>query len=188
MPTNTSIGARSLFVLTLAACGGADSSDAVGDTTELPVVTSTLAATPVTTTTPPTTAPTTTTAPPTTASVTTTVAARREAIATELELLSIVSIGVGAGSGEVDIVIAERPEGLERFKVSTAGSDGACNARILDVRYTAGGAVVTVDPSPDPDQPCGGSTFGVAWVHVDGRRSGITYRTCSAGITLTQDC
>jgi hypothetical protein len=124
----------------------------------------------------------------TTTTTTTTTATGGEAISTELELLSILAISAGAGSGEYDITLAGRPDGLERFKVSTAGTDGACNARVLDVQDTADGTVVSVLTSPDPDDPCGGSTFGVAWVHADGRRSGITYRDCSAGITPTQRC
>jgi hypothetical protein len=130
----------------------------------------------------------TTATPETTAAPTTTVApettvAGGEVISDELELLTITSIGLGAGSGEYKILIAERPDQLERFKVSTAGSDGFCNARILSTQIVPDGVVVTVLPGD-----CGGGTFGVAWVHTDGRRSGITYRTCSTGITYETAC
>ncbi|MGA1034546.1 MAG: hypothetical protein ACO3VI_04455 [Ilumatobacteraceae bacterium] len=126
--------------------------------------------------------PETTAAPATTVAPETTVAGG-EVISDELELLTITSIGLGAGSGEYKILIAERPEQLERFKVSTAGSDGFCNARILSTQIVPDGVVVTVLPGD-----CGGGTFGVAWVHTDGRRSGITYRTCSTGITYETAC
>lgn len=98
-----------------------------------------------------------------------------EVMSTELEMLSIRSVRIGAGSGERVIVIDQRPEGFERFKVSTSGSDGYCNAAILDVRDVADTVEITVLPSPDPEVACGGPTIGVAWVHEDGRRSNITY-------------
>ena len=98
-----------------------------------------------------------------------------EVISTELEMLSIRSVRIGAGSGERVIVVEQRPEGFERFKVSTSGSDGYCNAAILDVRDVADTVEITVLPSPDPEVACGGPTIGVAWVHEDGRRSDITY-------------
>ena len=100
-----------------------------------------------------------------------------EVISAELEMLSIRSVRIGAGSGERVIVVEQRPEGLERFKVSTSGSDGYCNAAILDVRDVADTVEITVLPSPDPEVACGGPTIGVAWVHEDGRRSDITYWT-----------
>jgi len=98
-----------------------------------------------------------------------------EVISTELEMLSIRSVRIGAGSGERVIVVEQRPEGLERFKVSTSGSDGYCNAAILDVRDVADTVEITVLPSPDPEVACGGPTIGLAWVHEDGRRSDITF-------------
>ena len=150
--------------------------------TETNVATETIAAT-QTTTTPETTVATETTAAPATTVAPETTVAGGEVISDELELLTITSIGLGAGSGEYKILIAERPEQLERFKVSTAGSDGFCNARILSTQIVPDGVVVTVLPGD-----CGGGTFGVAWVHTDGRRSGITYRTCSTGITYETAC
>lgn len=105
-----------------------------------------------------------------------------EVISTELEMLSVLGISLGAGSGEYDVLVDRLPDGFERFKVSTAGADGYCNARILATQTVPRGVVVTVYPE------CAGSTFGVAWVHVDGRRSDIAYRDCSAGITYETSC
>ena len=153
--------------------------------TTLPAVAESAAAEPVTTE-PPTTEFM-TTEPTTTDSVTVTedttvpettdasAVATGEVISTELEMLSIRPVRIGAGSGERVIVVEQRPEGFERFKVSTSGSDGYCNAAILDVRDVADTVEITVLPSPDPEVACGGPTIGVAWVHEDGRRSDITY-------------
>ncbi|MEY2975537.1 MAG: hypothetical protein RIR49_1957 [Actinomycetota bacterium] len=203
--TTRLIAALTATLIAASACGGG-ASEVTTDATDAPVATTEArdAGEPVATPAPTDPAPTTSTAAAptsstegavaataqttTTAETSTTAVAPGEQIATELELLGITSIGLGGGSGEYSITVAERPDGLERFKVSTAGSDGACNARILDVQDTAAGTVVTVLTSPDPDAPCGGSVFGIAWVHVDGRRSGITYRDCSAGITFERSC
>ncbi|MDA2960494.1 MAG: hypothetical protein O3A28_11050 [Actinomycetota bacterium] len=164
--------------------GDAEASMAAPETT-LPAVAEPAAAEPVTTE-PPTTESM-TTEPTTTDSVTVTedttvpettdasAVATGEVISTELEMLSIRSVRIGAGSGERVIVVEQRPEGFERFKVSTSGSDGYCNAAILDVRDVADTVEITVLPSPDPEVACGGPTIGVAWVHEDGRRSDITY-------------
>lgn len=135
-----------------------------------------------TTAAPTTAAPSTTAAPTTTAPATSTTAASGEAISEDLALLELLRVSVGAGSGEYTLLVDQMPEGYERFKVSTSGADGYCNARILDVQTVPDGVAVTVLPD------CGGTTFGVAWVHVDGRRSGISYRDCSAGITMTTSC
>lgn len=135
-----------------------------------------------TTAAPTTVAPSTTAAPTTTAPATSTTAASGEAISEDLALLELLRVSVGAGSGEYTLLVDQMPEGYERFKVSTSGADGYCNARILDVQTVPDGVAVTVLPD------CGGTTFGVAWVHVDGRRSGISYRDCSAGITMTTSC
>lgn len=200
--TSSRISARRLSIAVsvlsvLTACGGAETTADLGQTTaavegSIPATTSTVPA-PTTSPGPASTVAEMTTVPPettttTTMPETTTTATGGEVISNELELLTIVAISAGAGSGEFDITLAGRPDGLERYKVSTAGSDGACNSQILGVRGTAEGTVVTVLVSPDPDVPCGGATFGVAWVHADGRRSDITYRDCSAGITSTQPC
>lgn len=168
------------FGTTACSGGGAvTETTAVSETTIVPATaatTETIAVTQTTAVTETTAAPATTVAPETTV-------AGGEVISDELELLTITSIGLGAGSGEYKILIAERPDQLERFKVSTAGSDGFCNARILSTQIVPDGVVVTVLPGD-----CGGGTFGVAWVHTDGRRSGITYRTCSTGITYETAC
>ena len=174
------------FGTTACSGGGAvTETTAVSETTIVPATaatTETIAVT-QTTATPETTVATETTAAPATTVAPETTVAGGEVISDELELLTITSIGLGAGSGEYKILIAERPDQLERFKVSTAGSDGFCNARILSTQIVPDGVVVTVLPGD-----CGGGTFGVAWVHTDGRRSGITYRTCSTGITYETAC
>lgn len=129
-----------------------------------------------------TTAAPTTAAPTTTAPAASTTLASGEAISEDLELLELLRVSLGAGSGEYTLLVDQMPEGYERFKVSTSGADGYCNARILDVQTVPDGVAITVLPD------CGGTTFGVAWVHEDGRRSDITYRDCSAGITMSTSC
>ena len=127
-------------------------------------------------------APETTAVPETTAAASTTTAASGEVVSEDLEVLRLLRVSMGAGSGEYTLLVDQTPEGYERFKVSTSGADGYCNARILDVQTVPDGVAITVLPD------CGGTTFGVAWVHVDGRRSDISYRDCSAGITMTTSC
>ncbi|MGA0969747.1 MAG: hypothetical protein ACO3U0_00510 [Ilumatobacteraceae bacterium] len=177
---------------TTAAAVADDTAEDAEVSTAVPETTTPAAAEPVTaepTTAEPPTTESMTTEPTTTESVTVTedttvpettdasAMATGEVISTELEMLSIRSVRIGAGSGERVIVVEQRPEGLERFKVSTSGSDGYCNAAILDVRDVADTVEITVLPSPDPEVACGGPTIGLAWVHEDGRRSDITYWT-----------
>ena len=183
-----------LVALGLGACGGTESAAGVIETSAVESPAATEEATPVTDAAPqasvaanaPAEQPTTTEATPTEPTeptrTETETASPSEAISAELEVLSVLRISLGAGSGEYDILIDRRPEGLNRFKVSTAGGDGYCNSQVLATQDTSDGVVITVLPD------CGGTTFGVAWVHVDGRRSDIAYRDCSAGITYERTC
>lgn len=189
MNTRTVTTAMIALSVSLAACGGAGSTaEPEVSVTASPAVTTEAVSTADETTVADTAAPATTTAPTTTPATTdaleatTTAPSSDESVNDELELVSVRRISLGAGSGEYDILVDQSPDGLERFKVSTSGVDGYCNAQILDTQSTADGVVITVLPD------CGGTTFGVAWVHVDGRRSDIAYRDCSAGITYDTAC
>ena len=120
-----------------------------------------------------------TTVPPTTS----TTEASGEEMADELELIEILGISVGAGSGEYVVVVGNRPEGLERFKLSISGADGYCTPEQFNNQGSENGnGTYSIDWFSDT---CGGSTVGVAWVHEDGRRSGISYHTCEGGVSLT---
>ena len=120
------------------------------------------------------------TTPPTTS---TTAAASGEEMADELELIEILGIKAGAGSGEYEVVVSGRPEGFERFKLSLSGADGYCTPEQFNNQGSdVGDGTVSIFWFSDT---CGGSTVGVAWVHTDGRRSGIAYHTCEGGVSLT---
>jgi hypothetical protein len=120
-----------------------------------------------------------TTVPPTTS----TTEASGEEMADELELIEILGIAVGAGSGEYVVVVGNRPEGLERFKLSLSGADGYCTPEQFNNQgFDNGNGTYSIDWFSDT---CGGSTVGVAWVHEDGRRSGISYHTCEGGVSLS---
>jgi|GEM_PF-577102 len=119
------------------------------------------------------------TTPPTTS----TVAATGEEMADELELITILGIRAGAGSGEYEVVVSGRPEGFERFKLSLSGADRYCTPEQFNNQGSdVGDGTVSIGWFSDT---CGGSTVGVAWVHTDGRRSGISYHTCEGGVSLT---
>ena len=120
-----------------------------------------------------------TTAPPTTS----TTDSSGEEMADELELIEILGIRVGGGSGEYAVVVRGRPAGFERFKLSLSGSDGYCTPEQFNNQgYDNGDGTYSIDWFSDT---CGGRTVGVAWVHEDGRRSGISYHTCEGGVSLT---
>ena len=120
-----------------------------------------------------------TTAPPTTS----TTEASGEEMTDELELIEILGIAVGAGSGEYVVVVGNRPDGFERFKLSLSGADGYCTPEQFNNQGSDNGnGTYSIDWFSDT---CGGSTVGVAWVHEDGRRSGISYHTCEGGVSLT---
>jgi hypothetical protein len=122
-----------------------------------------------------------TTAPPTTS----TTEASGEEMADELELIEILGIAVGAGSGEYKVVVGNRPEGFERFKLSLSGADGYCTPEQFNNQGSDNGnGTYSIDWFSDT---CGGSTVGIAWVHEDGRRSGISFHTCEGGVSLSSE-
>lgn len=126
-----------------------------------------------------------TTVPPTTS----TTEATGEEMADELELIEILGLGVGGGSGERVLHLGPLPEGLERIKVSVSGPDGYCNAYDHDWGGDETGAVITWLDSPALDCQYSTDTIGVAWVHEDGRRSGIAYhRFCSVSLQPSELC
>ena len=121
-----------------------------------------------------------TTIPPTT---TTTEPPAEEDIVEELELIEILGVRVGAGSGEYVVVVGNRPEGLERFKLSLSSADGYCTPEQFNNQgYDNGDGSYSIDWFSDT---CGDRTIGVSWVHEDGRRSGISYHTCDDVVSLT---
>jgi hypothetical protein len=125
------------------------------------------------------------TAPPTTS----TTEASGEEMVDELKLIEILGLGVGGGSGERVLHLGPLPEGLERIKVSVSGPDGYCNAYDYEwVGGETGGAITWLD-SPALDCECSTDTIGVAWVHEDGRRSGIAYhRFCVVSLQPSELC
>lgn len=126
-----------------------------------------------------------TTAPPTTS----TTEATGEEMADELELIEILGLGVGGGSGERVLHLGPLPEGLERIKVSVSGPDGYCNAYDYDWGGDETGGAITWLDSPALDCQYSTDTIGVAWVHEDGRRSGIAYhRFCSVSLQPSELC
>ena len=126
-----------------------------------------------------------TTAPPTTS----TTEASGEEMADELELIEILGLGVGGGSGERVLHLGPLPEGLERIKVSVSGPDGYCNAYDYDWGGGETGGVITWLDSPALDCQYSTDTIGVAWVHEDGRRSGIAYhRFCAVSLQPSELC
>ncbi len=126
-----------------------------------------------------------TTAPPTTS----TTDSSGEEMADELELIEILGLGVGGGSGERVLHLGPLPEGLERIKVSVSGPDGYCNAYDYDWGGGETGGVITWLDSPALDCQYSTDTIGVAWVHEDGRRSGIAYhRFCAVSLQPSELC
>lgn len=126
-----------------------------------------------------------TTVPPTTS----TTEASGEEMADELELIEILGLGVGGGSGERVLHLGPLPEGLERIKVSVSGPDGYCNAYDFDWGGDETGGAITWLDSPALDCQYSTDTIGVAWVHEDGRRSGIAYhRFCSVSLQPSELC
>lgn len=126
-----------------------------------------------------------TTVPPTTS----TTEASGEEMADELELIQILGLGVGGGSGERVLHLGPLPGGLERIKVSVSGPDGYCNAYDFDWGGDETGGAITWLDSPALDCQYSTDTIGVAWVHEDGRRSGIAYhRFCSVSLQPSELC
>ena len=127
-----------------------------------------------------------TTIPPTT---TTTEPPAEEEIVEELELIEILGLGIGGGSGERVLYLGPIPDGLQRIKVSVSGPDGYCNASDFDWGGDDTGGSITWLDSPALDCEYLTDTVGVAWVHQDGRRSGISYHPlCSVSLQPSELC
>ena len=127
-----------------------------------------------------------TTIPPTT---TTTELPAEEEIVEELELIEILGLGIGGGSGERVLYLGPIPDGLQRIKVSVSGPDGYCNASDFDWGGDDTGGSITWLDSPALDCEYSTDTVGVAWVHQDGRRSGISYHSlCSVSLQPSELC
>ncbi|MEK9883882.1 MAG: hypothetical protein VW442_04360 [Acidimicrobiaceae bacterium] len=127
-----------------------------------------------------------TTIPPTT---TTTELPAEEEIVEELELIEILGLGIGGGSGERVLYLGPIPDGLQRIKVSVSGPDGYCNASDFDWGGDETGGSITWLDSPALDCEYSTDTVGVAWVHQDGRRSGISYHPlCSVSLQPSELC
>jgi hypothetical protein len=127
-----------------------------------------------------------TTIPPTT---TTTELPAEEEIVEELELIEVLGLGVGGGSGERVLYLGPIPDGLQRIKVSVSGPDGYCNASDFDWGGDETGGSITWLDSPALDCEYSTDTVGVAWVHQDGRRSGISYHPlCSVSLQPSELC
>ena len=130
-------------------------------------------------------APSTTIAPTTT----TTELPAEEEIVEELELIEILGLGIGGGSGERVLYLGPIPDGLQRIKVSVSGPDGYCNASDFDWGGDETGGSITWLDSPALDCEYSTDTVGVAWVHQDGRRSGISYHPlCSVSLQPSELC
>ena len=130
-------------------------------------------------------APSTTIAPTTT----TTELPAEEEIVEELELIEILGLGIGGGSGERVLYLGPIPDGLQRIKVSVSGPDGYCNASDFDWGGDETGGSITWLDSPALDCEYSTDTIGVAWVHQDGRRSGISYHPfCSVSLQPSELC
>jgi len=127
-----------------------------------------------------------TTVPPTTA---TTEPPAEEEIVEELELIEILGLGIGGGSGERVLYLGPIPDGLQRIKVSVSGPDGYCNASDFDWGGDETGGSIAWFDSPALDCEYSIDTIGVAWVHQDGRRSGISYHPlCSVSLQPSELC
>lgn len=104
-----------------------------------------------------------------------------------LEQVEILSIGAGGGSGEMTIVVDEKPEGWARFKVSLDGPDStSMRAKVLDVQDIGSGVAIIVSTA----DYSGGAplTVAVSWANEADITSSIAYAKCSNGVPLTGDC
>jgi glucose/arabinose dehydrogenase len=104
-----------------------------------------------------------------------------------LEPIKILSVGAGGGSGEMTIVVDEKPEGWVRFKVSLDGPDSSSmRAKILDVQDMGSGVAIIVSVA----DYSGGApmTVAVSWANEADVTSALAYAKCSNGVPLSGNC
>lgn len=110
-----------------------------------------------------------------------------EEAAQGLDPIEILSVGAAGGSGEMTIVVDEKPEGWARFKVSLDGPDStSMRAKILDVQDIASGVAIIVSTA----EYSGGApmTVAVSWANEGNVTSALAYATCSTGVPLSGNC
>lgn len=104
-----------------------------------------------------------------------------------LEPIEILSVGAGGGSGEMTIVVDEKPEGWVRFKVSLDGPDSSSmRAKILDVQDIGSGVAIIVSTA----DYSGGApmTVAVSWANDADVTSALAYAKCANGVPLSGNC
>ena len=104
-----------------------------------------------------------------------------------LDPIEILSVGAGGGSGEMTIVVDEKPEGWARFKVSLDGpNSSSMRAKILDVQDMGSGVAIIVSTA----EYSGGApmTVAVSWANDDDVTSALAYTKCSNGVPLSGNC
>lgn len=104
-----------------------------------------------------------------------------------LDPIEILSVGAGGGSGEMTIVVDEKPEGWARFKVSLDGpNSSSMRATILDVQDMGSGVAIIVSTA----EYSGGApmTVAVSWANDDDVTSALAYTKCSNGVPLSGNC
>ena len=110
-----------------------------------------------------------------------------EEVAQGLDPVEILSVGAAGGSGEMTIVVDEKPEGWARFKVSLDGPDStSMRAKILDVQDIGSGVAIIVSTA----EYSGGApmTVAVSWANDDDVTSALAYAECSNGVPLSGNC
>lgn len=110
-----------------------------------------------------------------------------EEVAEGLAPIEILSVGAGGGSGEMTIVVDEKPEGWARFKVSLDGPDSSSmRAKILDVQDIGSGVAIIVSTA----EYSGGApmTVAVSWANEADVTSALAYAKCSNGVPLSGNC
>ena len=104
-----------------------------------------------------------------------------------LEPIEILSVGAGGGSGEMTIVVDEKPQGWVRFKVSLDGPDSSSiRAKILDVQDIGSGVAIIVSTA----NYSGGApmTVAVSWANEADATSVLAYAKCANGVPLSGNC
>ena len=104
-----------------------------------------------------------------------------------LDPIEILSVGAGGGSGEMTIVVDEKPEGWARFKVSLDGpNSSSMRATILDVQDMGSGVAIIVSTA----EYSGGApmTVAVSWANDANVTSALAYAKCSNGVPLSGNC